>query len=101
MAWTDANGVMLRVEEFIKDLYKNLSLEIVCPIPASDFPRITYDEAMSKHGSDKPDIRIHDLVSAGHRFFFWPARANAFRFIASTILFHKILRGCLPISKIP
>lgn len=68
MAWTDAEGVMQRVEQFMKDLYQKLSSSVDCSIPEGNFPRITYDEAMSRHGVDKPDIRFHDLVSSNVRY---------------------------------
>lgn len=66
MAWTDGEGVMQRMESFLKSLFNRLHADgdlLVPPLPDTPFRRMTYDEAMSKHGSDKPDLRIRDLVS--------------------------------------
>lgn len=65
MAWADGEDVMQRVEQFMKALWREFAepgAVISSPLPDSAFPRMTYDEAMSKHGSDKPDLRIKDLV---------------------------------------
>lgn len=66
MSFVDANDVIAVQEGFLKKLFKEvMSVEINTP-----FPRLTYDEAMSRFGSDKPDTRfgfelkdITDLVS--------------------------------------
>ncbi|TVY37806.1 Aspartate--tRNA ligase [Lachnellula occidentalis] len=64
MAWTDGEGVMARVEKLIRVLYKKFAAPNT-PLPPlfeTPFHRITYDEAMSHHGSDKPDLRIPGLI---------------------------------------
>ena len=66
MAYTDGEGVMYEVEFFIKRLYEKISEMALGPelfLPNIAFPRMTYSDAMSKHGSDKPDLRIRDLVN--------------------------------------
>ncbi|KAH8816518.1 tRNA synthetases class II-domain-containing protein [Xylogone sp. PMI_703] len=65
MSWTDGEGVMQRMESFLKSLFKRLNAGgelLVPPLPDTPFLRMTYDEAISKHGIDKPDLRIHDLI---------------------------------------
>ncbi|RDW73372.1 putative aspartyl-trna synthetase protein [Coleophoma cylindrospora] len=59
MACHDSAVVMGLVTNLIKTTWAKF-------LPAQDisytFPRMTYAEAMSKHGSDKPDLRIRDLI---------------------------------------
>ena len=54
MSFVDADDVMTINEGFIKQLFKNV-LDIDVPTP---FIRMKYQEAMSRFGSDKPDIRF-------------------------------------------
>ena len=60
MSFVDQRDVMNIFEDFIKELFfrvKNIKL--------NDFPILSYEDAMKKYGSDKPDIRfdmqIHNL----------------------------------------
>jgi aspartyl-tRNA synthetase len=65
MAFTDGEGVMNRVEKLIKSVYMKFAspgTAITSPLPETPFPRMSYEDAMSKHGSDKPDLRIKPLV---------------------------------------
>ena len=48
----DANGVMQITEGMIRNLFKTM-----LDVDLGDFPRMTYEEAMRRFGSDKPDLR--------------------------------------------
>jgi aspartyl-tRNA synthetase len=54
MSFVEQENVFEVVEGLMKDLFKQIwNLELKLPIP-----RLTYDEAMEKYGSDKPDLRF-------------------------------------------
>ena len=53
MAFVEQDDVLNMFEGLTKHLLKEVK-----DIEMSDFPRITYDEAMKMYGSDKPDIRF-------------------------------------------
>jgi aspartyl-tRNA synthetase len=54
MSFIDENVIQHLVEKLIRGLFKEI-LNVNLP---SEFPRMTYAEAMRRYGSDKPDIRI-------------------------------------------
>ena len=54
MSFVDVDDILEVLEGFIKRLYKEiLNVDISTPLP-----RLTYDEAMTRFGSDKPDTRF-------------------------------------------
>ncbi|RLJ16379.1 aspartate--tRNA ligase [bacterium endosymbiont of Escarpia laminata] len=53
-SFMDENEIMELNEEMIRQLYKEI-LDVDLPNP---FPRMTYDEAMDRYGSDRPDLRV-------------------------------------------
>lgn len=54
MSFVDQDDVIAMQEGFLQRLFKELmDIEIETP-----FPRMTYDEAMERYGSDKPDTRF-------------------------------------------
>ncbi|MBL3528260.1 MAG: aspartate--tRNA ligase [gamma proteobacterium endosymbiont of Lamellibrachia anaximandri] len=53
-SFMDENEIMELNEEMIRQLYKEI-LDVDLPNP---FPRMTYDEAMDRYGSDCPDLRV-------------------------------------------
>jgi aspartyl-tRNA synthetase len=59
MAWADGETVMNRLEELMKALWREFSVDT----PAPTFQRMQYNDAMTKYGSDKPDLRIPGQVS--------------------------------------
>ncbi|CZR55740.1 related to aspartyl-tRNA synthetase [Phialocephala subalpina] len=65
MAFTDGRGVMGRVQTLIKDIYKKFAKPgtlFEYPTRPQRFWRLEYDKAMSKYGSDKPDLRLKGLI---------------------------------------
>lgn len=63
MSFIDEEDIFVLVENMMREIFQTARGEQIS-IP---FPRITYDEAMSTYGSDKPDLRfdlpIVDLTS--------------------------------------
>ena len=53
MSFVDQEDVIALAEEIYVELWKLIDVELPRP-----FPRITYADAMSKYGSDKPDLRF-------------------------------------------
>ncbi len=54
MSFVDTDDILECLEGFVKRLYKEImNVDIKTPLP-----RLTYDEAMSRFGSDKPDTRF-------------------------------------------
>ena len=53
-AWVSERDVQDTVEEMIRVVFREvMNVELANP-----FPRMTYEEAMRRYGSDKPDLRI-------------------------------------------
>lgn len=68
MAFVDVEDVLAVNERFLQFLFREI-MGVEIPVP---FPRMTYAEAMSRFGSDKPDLRFgmelvdaSDLVAGG------------------------------------
>ncbi len=53
-SFLDQGEIMRITEALIRHVFKE-ALGVALPDP---FPRISYDEAMSRYGSDKPDLRV-------------------------------------------
>jgi aspartyl-tRNA synthetase len=53
-SFMDVTGVTTLMEEMIRFVFRE-TLAVELPNP---FPRLTYAEAMSRYGSDKPDLRV-------------------------------------------
>ena len=64
MSFVDVEDVLAMAEGFVETLFKKV-LNVDIPLP---LPRLTYNEAMERYGSDKPDTRfgmeIIDLTDA-------------------------------------
>ena len=62
MSFVDQEAILDVQERFLRRLFKEmLNVDIQLPLP-----RMTWDEAMNRYGSDKPDLRVgfelHDLA---------------------------------------
>ena len=62
MSFVDQDDIIAVQERFLKKLFKEMKgIDIQIPLP-----RISWDEAMNRYGSDKPDLRfgfeLHDLA---------------------------------------
>ena len=65
MAFMDQDQIIALMESMIRDLFNNV-LKVDLPNP---FPRISYQEAIHRFGSDAPDLRIPmEFVDLGHVF---------------------------------
>ena len=54
MSFVDESDVMAVAENLVKKIYSEIKDEKL----TTDFPRMSYQEAMSAYGSDKPDLRF-------------------------------------------
>ena len=64
MSFVSSEDVMATMETMVTAVSREVVPER--PIMASPFPRITYDQAMARYGSDKPDLRFGmELVDLG------------------------------------
>lgn len=62
MAYARGEDVMQVVEDLVRSSCSSAGVEHQQTLH-DKFPRMTYHEAMSQHGVDKPDLRIKDLIS--------------------------------------
>ena len=67
MSFVDQNDVMKTVEEIVKEAVQKVGGKL----KFSDFPVISYDEAISKYGADKFDLRDEDDKKNGVLAFAW------------------------------
>ncbi|MBR5452121.1 MAG: aspartate--tRNA ligase [Clostridia bacterium] len=59
MSFVDVDDILTLIEGFMKRLFKEvLGKDIVTPLP-----RLTFNEAMEKYGSDKPDTRFDMTIT--------------------------------------
>lgn len=65
MSFVDREDVLSVVERLMVQLFSE-ALGISVPVP---FPRLSWEEAMAKYGSDKPDLRIPLLIEDLNNLF--------------------------------
>lgn len=84
-SFMDEEGIMTIMEELIVQVFKtHLDIDL------GTFPRMTYEEAMRRYGSDKPDLRIdlelvdiaEQMKSVDFKVFSGPANDPASRVVA-------------------
>lgn len=61
MSFVERSDVIAVMEPLVREIFSSAGISV--PIP---FPQLTYDDAMDRYGSDKPDLRysceIHDVT---------------------------------------
>lgn len=112
MSFAKGEDVMRLVEKLVHEVYGSMcgrwqTCQVngaLCPAKRSDgtagaeeypaieaeFPRMTYYEAMSLHGSDKPDLRIPNKVRASVRHYAYSTTDNGQRSNESTTSYHRV-----------
>jgi aspartyl-tRNA synthetase len=81
MSFVDEDTVMGFVEAMVIEVCRRTTPER--PIATIPFPRLTYDEAMERFGSDKPDLRFAmELVDLGS---LWSETPSGFRVFDETL----------------
>lgn len=63
-SFVDQEDIIALGEAIVKELWKLIGVEIETPIR-----RMTYQEAMTKYGSDKPDLRFDNPITELKEFF--------------------------------
>ncbi len=57
MSFVDENDVLELSENMLKNLFKEIGVTVETP-----FLKLSYDEAMEKYATDKPDLRIKEVI---------------------------------------
>lgn len=63
-SFVDQEDIIALGEAIVKELWKLIGVEVETPIR-----RMTYQEAMTKYGSDKPDLRFDNPITELKEFF--------------------------------
>ena len=77
MSFVDEDAVFAAVEHLMQAVFRQVGREVTAP-----FPRLTYDEAMRRYGSDKPDLRF-DMPLQDVSAAFRDGRFKVFRSIVA------------------
>ena len=87
MSFVDVEDIFEIVEGLMKDFFKKiLNYEITLPLP-----RLSYDNAMEKYGSDKPDLRFDiEMVTLNEVF-----NNSEFRVFKDSVTNNGIVTGLL------
>ena len=82
MSFVDADDVMAVSEQILKALWALVGYDLPLPLP-----RISYAEAMSRYGSDKPDLRFDvELVECTEYFAETPFREFQAPYVGAVVM---------------
>lgn len=81
MSFVESDDILELTEELYSELWKLIDVDLPRP-----FPRITYAEAMSRYGSDKPDLRTDlELVDLTEFFLDTPFRVFQAPYVGAVV----------------
>ena len=82
MSFVEADDVMALAEEIYAEIWRLIDVELPRP-----FPRISYEEAMRRYGSDKPDLRLDlELVECTEYFSETPFRVFQAPYVGAVVM---------------
>jgi aspartyl-tRNA synthetase len=82
MSFVEQDDVITLSEEILVALWKLIGVDLPTP-----FPRLTYAEAMSRYGSDKPDLRLDlELVECTEFFADTPFRVFQAPYVGAVVM---------------
>ncbi|HSJ20372.1 MAG TPA: aspartate--tRNA ligase, partial [Nocardioidaceae bacterium] len=82
MSFVDQDDVIALSEEILREIWALIGVEIETPIP-----RMTYDEAMHRFGTDKPDLRMGlELVECTEFFEDTPFRVFQAPYVGAVVM---------------
>jgi aspartyl-tRNA synthetase len=82
MSFVDADDVMAVSEQILKAVWATIGYDLPLPLP-----RISYDEAMRRFGSDKPDLRFGvELVECTEYFKDTPFRVFQAPYVGAVVM---------------
>lgn len=84
LSFVDQDDVIALAEEILAEVWRLIGHEIPTPIP-----RITYEEAMRRFGSDKPDLRFDIEITECTEFF----RDTTFRVFKNEYVGAVVMQG--------
>ncbi len=89
MSYVNEEDILLIVEELARSLFREVK---AVDLP-SEFPRMTYQEAMLKYGTDRPDLRIPLEIKDVSEL----VKDSEFKVFTATIQKGGVVRGlCIP-----
>ena len=104
MSFIDRENVIAIIEGLLRKIWKEI-LNVEIPIP---IPHMQYDEAMSRYGSDRPDLRfgmeLHDITDIGKKTdfkVFSGEGINVCEILGTFLQVRGALTLCFRIGKIP